>query len=160
MEIWKDIESIDGYRVSNFGRVKSLKYNRETILKPSKTKNGYNIVKIGNPQKNRYIHLLVVKAFLNHDANKDRTIVCDHKDNNKDNNNLENLQIITNRENTIKDRHNKTGYKGVRKSSKNRWEARVTIDKKRIKIGHFNSPEEAHNAIKNYIKNDNTKPTI
>ncbi len=159
MEIWRSIEDVDGYQISNLGRVKSLKYNRETILKQSKTKSGYNIVKIGYPQKNRYIHLLVAKAFLNH-VSTNRSIVCDHKDNNKDNNSLENLQIITNRENTIKDRFNKTGFSGVRVSSKNRWEARVTVYKKRIKIGHFSSPEEAHNAIKNYINNDNVKSNI
>lgn len=158
MEIWKDLH-IEGYQISNMGRVKSFKYKKERILKPFITKNGYHCVRIGYPQKNHYIHLLVAKMFLNHHS-IDRTIVCDHKDNDKNNNKLTNLQIITNRENTIKDRSNKTGYKGVNHVSKNTWQARATINKKRITIGYFKSPEEAHNAIKNYINNDNIKTTI
>ena len=41
MEIWKDIEGYDNYMVSNLGRVKSLKFNKERILKPYKTEKGY-----------------------------------------------------------------------------------------------------------------------
>lgn len=158
MEVWKNIEGIDGYQISSFGNVKSFKYKTARLLKPSKTKNGYLTVKIGHPQKNKYIHLLVAEAFLQYKPT-DRTIVCDHKDNNKENNNLENLQIITNRENTTKDKKNKTGYNGVRLSSKNRFQARLTINKQRITIGYFSSPVEADDAIKKYIRNDYNKRT-
>lgn len=47
-EIWKDIPEYEGlYQVSNYGRVKSLNYNRmgeERILKPFKNKFGYLLI--------------------------------------------------------------------------------------------------------------------
>lgn len=41
MEIWKDIEGYEGYKISNYGNVKSLKFGKEKILKPIKDKYGY-----------------------------------------------------------------------------------------------------------------------
>ena len=46
-EIWKPIPNYDGYEVSNYGRVKSLKLGRELILKPFISKRGYYRVKYG-----------------------------------------------------------------------------------------------------------------
>lgn len=36
MEIWKDIEGYPNYQVSNMGRVKSLKFGKEKMLKSAK----------------------------------------------------------------------------------------------------------------------------
>lgn len=42
VEIWVDIEGYKGlYQISNMGRVKSLKYGKERILKPTKDNKGY-----------------------------------------------------------------------------------------------------------------------
>ena len=51
------------------------------------------------------VHSLMAMTFLNHQYG-DRKIVVDHIDNNPLNNNLSNLQIITNRENYWKERFN------------------------------------------------------
>lgn len=42
MEVWKDIKDYEGiYQASNFGNIKSLKFNKEKILKVGVTKKGY-----------------------------------------------------------------------------------------------------------------------
>jgi len=42
VEIYKDVIGYEGiYQVSNLGNVKSLKFNKERVLKPSKNVHGY-----------------------------------------------------------------------------------------------------------------------
>ena len=96
-EIWKDIDGYEGlYQVSNLGRVKSFNYNRtgkEMNLKPVNTCNGfgYLYVNLNKNGKTRlfYIHRLVAKAFL---ENPDHKSDVNHKDENKTNNCVENLE--------------------------------------------------------------------
>lgn len=107
-EIWKDIPGYEEkYQVSNLGRVKTLKHKykqhrgirivNEKILKPSLANNGYYRVSLGrNNQK--LIHRLVAKAFIPNPKNK-RTI--NHKDGNKLNNNIKNLEWNTHQENNL-----------------------------------------------------------
>lgn len=108
-EIWKDIEGYEGlYQISNLGRVKSLKryskyknskrFINEKIIKLQKSKNGYLRVELckNNIKKKYLIHRLVGYAFLN---NYDNNLEINHKDGNKQNNNVENLEWITRSEN-------------------------------------------------------------
>ena len=94
-EIWKDILGYEGkYMVSNWGRVKSLNYHRtgkERIMKPSDNGHGYLFVvlcKDGKDKKCR-INRLVAQAFL---PNPDNLPEVNHKDENKYNNCVENLE--------------------------------------------------------------------
>ena len=67
MEIWKDIEGYEGlYQVSNMGRVKSLHFNKEKIIKPIKDKKGYLRISLSKNGKSKCfsIHRLVAKAFV------------------------------------------------------------------------------------------------
>ena len=95
MEIWKDIKGYEGlYQVSNKGRVKSLNYRRtgkEKILSSSPNSYGYLIVGLckNGKQKPFYIHRLVAEAFL---TNPNNLLEVNHKDENKENNHVENLE--------------------------------------------------------------------
>lgn len=92
-EIWKNIEGFEGlYQISNYGNVKSLKYGKERILKPRKDKDGYLRVGlyINGKGKDYTIHRLVALYFiLNNDLFKTQ---INHKDENKENNNVNNLE--------------------------------------------------------------------
>ena len=153
-EIWKDIDGYDGsYKVSTFGRVGSLKYGDFRIMKPANNKDGttYNNVKLslnGNAKTFR-IHQLMAIAFLNHNV-KNRKFVVDHIDNNKTNNILSNLQLITPRANVIKDTNRGASkYVGVKRNSTDRWRAYATINGVRLELGTYDTEKQAYNA---YLK--------
>ena len=102
MEIWKDIKGYEGkYQVSSLGRIKSLYrwngkafYSREHIIKSYINKNGYVYIALmkNNKNKNCRLHRLVAEAFLDNPNNYND---INHKDGNKENNNINNLEYCT-----------------------------------------------------------------
>ena len=100
-EIWKDIPEYEGlYQVSNLGRVKSLpKYNQyiEKIMKFT-TRSGYHnlILRKNGERKSKQVHRLVAEAFIPKTEGKD---IVNHKDFNRKNNNVNNLEWVTQKEN-------------------------------------------------------------
>ena len=92
-EYWKPIKGYEGlYQVSNFGRVKSLKFGKERILKQSKDKKtGHlHVVLCKNGiVKTYYVHRLVAEAFID---NTDNLHCVNHKDENPQNNVVSNLE--------------------------------------------------------------------
>lgn len=94
-EIWKDIEGYKGlYQISNKGRVKSLYNGSERILRPWINNDGYLNVKLykNTAAQHRLVHRLVAKVFI---SNPDNKLQINHKDENKLNNCVENLEWIT-----------------------------------------------------------------
>lgn len=68
-EVFKPIPEYEGiYEISNLGRVKSFKCNREKILKPTNIDTGFKIVSLWKDgrKKIKKIHQLVALVFLNH----------------------------------------------------------------------------------------------
>lgn len=103
-EIWKDINGYNGlYQISNFGKVKSLNYRKskkEKELTPKINNDGYLWVQLfGKPGKNCFlIHRLVASAFI---ENPNNYPVINHKDENKTNNAVTNLEWCTQRYNVL-----------------------------------------------------------
>lgn len=97
-EEWKPIVGYEGlYMVSNMGRVKSLNYNHtgtERVLKPAYNTYGYLFVTLckDGKKKNCLIHRLVAEAFLDNPHNYPEV---NHKDENKENNAVSNLEYCT-----------------------------------------------------------------
>lgn len=97
-EIWLPIEGYGGlYQVSNYGRVKSLDYNRtkqEKILRQGKNKYGYLMVVLYKEGKGKTIkiHRLVAQAFI---PNPNNYPCVNHKDECKTNNCVDNLEWCT-----------------------------------------------------------------
>tara|TARA_R110001632_G_C11076374_1_gene387963 strand:- start:13 stop:513 length:501 start_codon:yes stop_codon:yes gene_type:complete len=158
MEIWKEVKGYRDYEVSNLGRVKSLarivitakgsRTCKEKILKPSVDGQGYLKVCLSSNGKGKVkrIHRLVAIVFLNHTPNGNKLVV-DHINNVKTDNRLENLQVITNRENLSKDKKGVSKYTGVTWMKKaNKWRAYIYINGKNKHLGMFINELEASEA--------------
>lgn len=163
MEIWKDIVGFEGvYQVSNLGRVKSLErykknYSKlqlveEKILKQTPSANKYLTVKLSKNgvAKTYFTHQEVAISFLNH--KKGGKLIVDHINNDKQDNRLDNLQLITQRENTSKDKKGGSSkYTGVRKT-KYSWRAEIKLRGKYTHIGNYKTELEAHLAYQKEIE--------
>lgn len=91
MREWRDIKGFEGlYQVSDDGLVLSVRTGN--ILKGETDKNGYRRVKIGG--KNFKIHRLVAAHFIG-----ERKDPVNHKDGNKNNNCLDNLEYLSHTDN-------------------------------------------------------------
>lgn len=166
-EIWKDIPDYEGYyQVSNLGRVKSLerkciansyggiKLKKEKILSPSFNKGYlYVVLYFNRNKKTKSIHQLVAMAFLGHTPCGYK-IVVDHINNIKTDNRIENLQLISNRENSSKDKKNMySKYTGVSwDKSKNKWKAQIRINGESKHLGIFENEIDASNAYNKILK--------
>lgn len=106
-EEWKDIPEYDGfYQVSNYGRIKSLKFKNAKILKCGNNGNDYLFVYLcKNNKTNRYyIHRLVAMVFI---KNTNICLEVNHKDENTKNNKLNNLEWCTSKYNANYGNRNK-----------------------------------------------------
>lgn len=94
------VECGDNYEVSNYGNVRNLKTGR--IMKAHKCGNGVGylqvVLSLNGEKKHITIHRLVALAFLPNPYNKREV---NHKDGNKRNNLLSNLEWATSRENSV-----------------------------------------------------------
>ena len=147
-EIWRDIEGFKGYyQVSNFGKIKSLfRYVRvkngfrsvpEKILKPKIDKDGYLRVVLQTDRKSKYllVHRIVADAFIENPNNFPH---INHKNENKSDNRVENLEWCSEQYNCNYGNRNKklseSKYKAINQYSLNgnfirEWESGVRIEK-------------------------------
>jgi len=160
-EIWKDIPQYEGvYQVSNLGRVRSLDrevVNSNGIVRSLKgkvmsqsTSGGYLQVGL-NGKKCKRVHQIVAMAFLGHVPNG-HVLVVDHIDENKLNNNLNNLRIVSNRENLSR-RGGSSKYVGVTWCKPNKkWRAQININGRIKNLGNFKNEIDAHNTYQKKLK--------
>jgi hypothetical protein len=99
------------------------------------------------------VHQLVASAFLDYKWNGNNFVV-DHIDSNKDNNHVNNLRVISNRENSSKEVSLKRGLPtGVHfDKCSNKFKAQILINKKKIHLGLFSNPQEASNVYQLKLK--------
>ncbi len=146
-EIWKDVVGYKNlYQVSNLGRVKSIPRNgtikTDRYLKPRDNGKGYMQVSLRNGNvKTKYVHIIVAEAFLDYTANKG--VVCvDHINSIKDDNKLDNLRVITPRENVSRYNRSNTNVTGVYKV-RERYRAIISVKNTRYDLGYFDNVESA-----------------
>jgi hypothetical protein len=168
-EIWKRVTGYENYEVSNLGRVRSIERlvkhkNGRTInfkgriLKPNKTPEKYLYVQLYKDKKSNTltVHKVVAITFLNLTPNG-HSIVVNHINHDREDNRVENLELITQRENTNK-LHLKSSskYVGVTwKKQTNKWNARIVIDGKLKHLGYFSDEYEAHLEYQKALNNIN-----
>ena len=98
-EAWKDVVGFEGeYQISNLGRLKHFSKKGWNILKNTNKKGWYfNVILVGKSKtKSIKIHRLVAEAFIPNPENKP---CINHKDGNKQNNCVDNLEWATQKEN-------------------------------------------------------------
>lgn len=127
---WKDIKNYEGlYQISKEGEVKSLITNK--ILKPKIHHSGYyhlTLVK-NKSNKNKLVHRLVAETFIPNPNNKPNV---NHKDGDKTNYNIDNLEWVTRSENLL------------HSFSNNLHKSKLTLDNvKEIKKSKLSNPELA-----------------
>lgn len=154
-EIWKQIPQFGRYEASNLGRIKSKCNKNEIILRPGYSGRGYLSVVIyrsdGRPKRSIAVHQLVAMAFLGYEMNGHK-IVVDHIDQNKVNNRVDNLRLVTNREN-MANKPRKSKYIGVNYvESRGKYRARIR-DGSVIKwLGYHDSELDAHKAYQDALE--------
>lgn len=154
-EEFRDIPGYEGiYQVSNLGNVKSLNYNntkKEKFLTNSLDNNMYLRVGLSNNKvlKTIRVHQLVAMAFLGYVRNGKLDIVVDHIDNDKLNNNLNNLQLLSNRHNCVKDRKRIIDLPSNIYKHGNGFTIRFGIEYKTKSFGTYKTIDEA---VKQLVK--------
>ncbi len=93
-EVWKDVQGFEGfYQVSNMGRLKSFKgIDSGYILSVKNSKGNYlnYVLSDNSKRKSCKIHRLVAELFLENP--KSNNMIIHHKDGNKQNNRVDNLE--------------------------------------------------------------------
>lgn len=141
------------YEVSTTGKIRNASTRKEFKLKPRM--DGY--VRVGlrknNIYKQYYLARLVYDSFL---GIPNDSFEINHIDKNKFNNSLDNLELISKRENCChrsKDKPNKTSkFSGVCKYNDNKFRAYIYVDGKQKSLGYYFTQEEAYQARVNFEK--------
>jgi len=161
MEIFKDIEGYELlYQVSNFGRVKSIIKNKYIGYKINCKYNEYPRVTLykNGKRKTFRIHHLVWDQFGDNERNG---LQVDHIDEIKSNNHIDNLQLLTNRQNNSKTKLTKkdktSKYTGVDwMKCREKWRSRIQINGKHHHLGYYDTQEEASKAYQNKLEENGT----
>lgn len=149
MEYFKQIEGIEGYSVSNLGRVRNDLTDK---IVEQTVSNGYLTVNIrsiyGVLVAN--VHRIVGLTFIPNPENKK---IVDHIDGNNKNNNLNNLRWATHSENAKNrkvDKRNKSGHTGIYKLKNGLYLAKLS----KKNLGYVETLEEAIELREEAIKKD------
>lgn len=158
LEIWKDIPEYEGlYQCSSFGQVRSLdRYdcrNRECkgiTMKQILGNVGYMTVYLWNNGKKKTIrtHQVVAMCFLNHTQCR-YSLVVNHKNGNRLDNNVENLEVVTARYNSQHSSQMRVDSKSsiytgvVYREKLNTYQVTVSVNGKHVYIGTYKDELEA-----------------
>jgi hypothetical protein len=129
------------YEIDTEGNVYSLKFNKVRKLKPGKTSAGYYTVDLRKDGKSKthYIHRLVAEAFVENPDNKPQV---DHYDGDRTNNKVENLRWVSHQQNQFNTKAK--GFYFNKRAGK--YQAYITVDRKRIHLGLHDTEEAARAA--------------
>jgi len=156
-EIWKPIPNYEGfYEASDFGRIRSLdridragRMRKGIVLKKNIRARGYCYVtlQLDGAVKVCREHRLIMLAFCG-----ESSLQVDHINGDASDNRLENLEYVTNRENTRRGKSSDKKpsricrYRNIRKN-KNRFAPEIQVNGKTPWLGSFKTQEEAFQKV-------------
>lgn len=161
--MYKDIPGYVGlYQVSDQGQVKALPrkiirpkssyVTHEKLMSLNDNKNGYLKVRLtaeDGSTKMFFVHRLVIETFIGPDPRQ-----VNHKDRNRKNNALSNLEYLTGRENCIHaldKTKTASRFVGVTKHSSGKWRSRALKNKKVVYLGLYATEEQAAAAYERFL---------
>ena len=150
-EIWKDIKNYENYEINNFGLIR-IKKNKK-ILKYQVDKDGYYAINLWKNSKYKRFRVsrLVAQTFISNPYNYP---CVNHKDENKQNNKVDNLEWCTVAYN------NAYGTKGKRGGEKQRGKLRYTKTNRKVaQIDLNNNIIEIYKSISTVARKLNTDGT-
>ena len=116
--------------------------SRATVGSIAGSTNSFGYTAIGYNGKSYYVHRIVFYV-----ANGYLPAIVDHKRGVGNGNGKDNLQEVTQQQNTMKaktPKTNKSGYKGVYfDNARDKWIAKIKHNRKDMFLGRFATPEEA-----------------
>ena len=138
MEKWKTVNNYENYAISTYGRLR--KNNK--IIKPIKCSNGYLEYALWHNGKRKVVlaHRLVAEHFID---NIDNLPEVNHKDENKNNNNVHNLEWCTSKYNSNYGSRNKK----CRDCNKNSFKNVVQYDLNGRFVNKFECIADAARAV-------------
>lgn len=176
-EVWKDIKGWKGYyQISSFGKVKScariltvtfqrgprkgmtlLFHRKEKILVKRLNNKGYIVTAFFKKGKavRLHVHHLIAEAFIPNPHHFDQ---INHKNRNKRDNKITNLEWCNNRGNCTHSiqRPKTSKYTGVLWDKRDKiWIAKIWINKKSVSLGYFKSEHGAAKAYRDALKKHN-----
>jgi hypothetical protein len=155
MEQWKDIKGMEGkYQISNYGYVRSFIWKKTDkgnprIMDRTESKNGY-LYNTFNKTK-IFIHRLVAIHFIDNPNNYNQ---INHKDGNKLNNNVDNLEWVSCRQNIVH-YHNRGKMTGIEITKWGTYKTKIHHNKKQVYLGSYRTFDEAYNVRQKYIQEHN-----
>lgn len=139
LEEWRQIRGFPNYLISNLGRVYSKQSDR--LLKLALKKSGYVYVALSDTDKiikNLRVHRLVAEAFI---PNPDNLPCINHKDENKVNNRIDNLEWCTAKYNA------NYGSRNERTKVKKSIMVRAIDPRDNREVSRYDSMTEASNRV-------------
>lgn len=147
-ECWRSVSGYINYQVSNIGRVRNCITGK--ILAQRLRPDGYKDLGLTNDdgKKTLRVHVLVANEFLEK-PDTTETLVVDHIDRDKTNNQVNNLRWVTRSQNNMNSskttKFTSSRYKGV-SYEKNKWRAYIRLNGKKLHLGMFETENEAAHA--------------
>lgn len=133
--MWKTINTNSNYCINQYGQIKSLYTNK--LMTPQIDQDGYLYIRLYDNKTKKFVHKRIHRLVLEHfnRAPKEGE-ECHHKDNNRQNNNIDNLEWVTRQENDSHVNHvvNDGSYEPI---------AVVQLDLNNNFIAEFKSMSEA-----------------
>lgn len=161
MEEWKCVNGFKDYQINSKGDVLSFKRKNKKLLTSHIDRYGYPSVKLCDKglEVTFRVHQLVAMNFLGHTIDGSRYLVVNHKNFIRTDNRVENLEIITNRENANRKHLKSTSkYVGVSWDNENKkWRSSIMINGKYKCLGRYIVEEEASNAYQEKLEEINAE---